>query len=105
MLATLTWGSNSLLAKQAIAKPNHTNLARSKHRIVEATGRVELKREGASRFNAVTVSTELRSGDLLRPASGVRVRVLCNNGKTVPVTAGVTTGVNSNLSTTGNSEW
>jgi len=95
ILTTLTWGSNSLFAKQAIAKPTQANLARSKHRIVEATGRVELQREGASRFNAVTVRTELRPGDLLRPASGVRVRVLCNDGKTVPVAAGVTTGVNT----------
>jgi len=92
MLTTLTWGSNSLLA---IAKPTQANLTRPKHRIVETTGRVEVQREGSSRFNAVTVRTELRPGDLIRPASGVRVRVLCNNGRTVPVTAGVTTGVNN----------
>jgi len=92
ILTTLTWGSNSFLA---IAKPTQANLIRPKHRLVKPTGRVERKREGASRFNRITDNTELYPGDLLRPASGVRVRVLCNNGRTVPVAAGVTTGVNA----------
>ncbi|NEQ69409.1 MAG: tetratricopeptide repeat protein [Symploca sp. SIO2D2] len=92
MLTTLTWGSNSLLA---IAKPTQANFIRSKHRLVRPTGRVERKREGSSRFNAITDNTELYPGDLIRPASGVRVRVLCNNGRTEPVPAGVTTGVNA----------
>jgi len=94
MLTTLTWGGDSL-AKQAIAKPTQANFTHSKHRLVKPTGRVERKREGASRFNTITDNTELYPGDLLRPASGVTVRVLCNNGTTVPVPAGITTGVNS----------
>lgn len=64
------------------------------HRIVEATGRVELKRPGSS-DRQVSVWTELRPGDLLRPASGARVKVLCDNGKARSVPGGVTTGINA----------
>ncbi|MBE9117250.1 tetratricopeptide repeat protein [Lusitaniella coriacea LEGE 07157] len=64
-------------------------------RLVEVTGGVQLKREGASRFRPARRNTTLRRGDLLRPASGARVRVLCDDGRTRPVPAGVTTGVNT----------
>ncbi|NEO15427.1 MAG: tetratricopeptide repeat protein [Moorea sp. SIO3E8] len=75
--------SGSLLSKQVLAA----------HRIVEATGKVELKRQNSS-YRPVSEGTELRSGDLLKPASGVRVKVLCEDGKIRSVTAGVTTGIN-----------
>ncbi|AOY82136.2 hypothetical protein BJP36_21750 [Moorena producens JHB] len=65
------------------------------HRIVEATGKVELKRQGSSRFRPVSKGTELCPGDLLKPSSGVRVKVLCENGNTRSVPAGVTTGINA----------
>jgi len=64
------------------------------HRIVEATGKVELKRQNSS-YRPVSEGTELRPGDLLKPASGVRVKVLCEDGNTRSVPAGVTTGINA----------
>lgn len=82
-LAAITWGS--FLERRSLAV----------HRIVEATGRVELKRQGSSRFRQVSKYTPIHPGDLLRPTSGVRVRVLCENGKTRSVPAGVTTGINA----------
>ncbi|AOX01696.1 hypothetical protein BJP34_21650 [Moorena producens PAL-8-15-08-1] len=65
------------------------------HWIVETTGKVDLKREGWSRFNPVPNYSKINPGDLLRPVSGVRVKVLCENGNTRSVPAGVTTGINA----------
>ncbi|NEO06887.1 tetratricopeptide repeat protein [Moorena sp. SIO3I8] len=76
--------SGSLLSKQVLAA----------HRIVEATGKVELKRQNSS-YRPVSEGTELLPGDLLKPASGVRVKVLCEDGNTRSVPAGITTGINA----------
>jgi hypothetical protein len=65
------------------------------HWIFKTTGRVELEREGWSRFHPVPNYTTINPGDLVRPASGVRVKVLCEDGKIRSVTAGVTTGINA----------
>ncbi|NEP24075.1 tetratricopeptide repeat protein [Moorena sp. SIO3I6] len=65
------------------------------HWIFKTTGRVELEREGWSRFHPVPNYTTINPGDLVRPASGVRVKVFCDHGKIRSVTAGVTTGINA----------
>ncbi|NEO47298.1 MAG: tetratricopeptide repeat protein [Moorea sp. SIO4A3] len=77
--------SGSLLSKQVLAA----------HRIVETTGIVELEREGWSRFHPVPNYTTINPGDLLKPASGVRVKVLCEDGNISSVPAGVTTSINA----------
>ncbi|NES46326.1 MAG: tetratricopeptide repeat protein [Moorea sp. SIO2C4] len=64
------------------------------HWIFKTTGRVELEREGWSRFHPVPNYTTINPGDLLRPPSGVRVKLFCDHGKTHSVPAGVTTGIN-----------
>ncbi|OLT61286.1 tetratricopeptide repeat protein [Moorena bouillonii] len=65
------------------------------HWIFKTTGRVELEREGWSRFHPVPNYTTINPGDLVRPASGVRVKVLCENGNTRSVPAGEITGINA----------
>ncbi|WP_424101986.1 tetratricopeptide repeat protein [Moorena producens] len=77
--------SGSLVSKPVLAG----------HWIVETTGRVELEREGWSRFHPVPNYTTINPGDLVRPASGVRVKVFCDHGKIRSVTAGVTTSINA----------
>ena len=48
--------------------------------LVEAEGRVELKREQWEDYQQIGVGTELYPGDLLRVATGVKVRIRCANG-------------------------
>ncbi len=82
ILATLTWGE--VVTAQA-----------TRNMIVEVKGKVELKRQGASRFVPASRYTELRLGDLIKPALGARAKVLCEDGKTRFVEAGVTSGLNA----------
>lgn len=51
--------------------------------IIEASGKVLLKRSGWSDYQLTTIGTELYPGDLLQPAFGARVLVQCANGKTM----------------------
>jgi hypothetical protein len=94
IVAFVSWGSNSFSMQPANANPHNAAMAQAKHRIIEKTGTVEFKRAGASRFRRVSRYTELRPGDIIKPASGVRARILCDDGTTRSVPAGVTTGVN-----------
>jgi hypothetical protein len=81
ILATLAWGE--VVTAQPI-----------RNMIVEVKGKVELKRQGASRFIPASRYTELRLGDLIKPAPGASAKVLCEDGKTRIVQAGVTSGLN-----------
>ncbi|MEQ9357204.1 hypothetical protein [Coleofasciculus chthonoplastes] len=95
IVAFLSCGSDSFLMQPANANPYNAAIAQAKNRIVEKTGTVEFKRAGASRFRPVSQYTELRPGDIIKPASGVRARILCAvDGKTRSIPAGVSTGVN-----------
>lgn len=61
--------------------------------IIEASGKVLLKRSQWSDYQPTTVGTKLYPGDLLQPALGTRVMVQCANGTTIwPVPAGVISG-------------
>ncbi|NEO95932.1 MAG: tetratricopeptide repeat protein [Moorea sp. SIO3G5] len=76
--------SGSLVSKPVLAA----------HWIVETTGRVELEREGWSRFHPVPNYTTINPGDLVRPASGVKLKLFCDHGKIEPVLGGETKGIN-----------
>lgn len=80
ILVTLAWG------EVATAQP-------TRNMIVEVKGKVELKRQNASRFIPASRYTELRLGDLIKPAPGASAKVLCEDGKTRIVQAGVTSGL------------
>lgn len=62
-------------------------------RIIEAVGRVEVKRNGALNYGAAGVGTILNQGDLIRPASQARVVVLCSNNTPWRVPSGVPSGL------------
>lgn len=48
--------------------------------LVEAEGRVELKREQWEDYQQIGIGTELYPGDLLRVATGIKVRIRCADG-------------------------
>ena len=48
--------------------------------LLEAEGRVELKREQWKDYLQIDIGTELYSGNLLRVAPGVKVRIRCADG-------------------------
>ena len=85
VLTTLSWDS----VKQANAA-----LTATKHMIAEPTGKVELIKKGSSTPIPASDNMEVNNGDLLKPAPGVRVRIICDDGNNFPVTAGVTSSVN-----------
>ncbi len=61
--------------------------------IIEASGKVLLKRSGWGDYRPTFIGAELYPGDLLKPASAAKVLVQCANGKTIwPVPAGVISG-------------
>lgn len=62
--------------------------------IIEASGKVLLKRSQWSDYQPTTVGAKLYPGDLLQPSPEARVLVQCANGTTIwPVPAGVISGV------------
>jgi hypothetical protein len=83
----------AIAVSSALALPTSAETSRSKHRVAEGT--LELKRPGASNFRRAGPNTQLQPGDLLKPASGSRVRILCDNGEARFVPPGTITGVNS----------
>jgi hypothetical protein len=81
-----------IITSRAIAT-SESNLAA---RLVAKTGKVELKREGRTKFSAIDVNTKMYIGDQIRPQKGSRAKLLCPNQKN-PVS--VRTGVASGLRT------
>ena len=79
IFASLTWG------KAVTAQPTRNIIVK---------GTLELQREGASRFVPASPYTELRLGDLIKPAPGASVEVLCEDGKIRSVQPGLTSGLN-----------
>jgi hypothetical protein len=62
--------------------------------IIPSKGNIQLKREDWPKYQpAVTIGTTLDQGDLLFPAQGVRVMVVCPDLTTRPVSAGVPSGL------------
>ncbi len=84
VLTTLSWDS----VNQANAA-----LTATKHMIAEPTGKVELIKKGSSTPIPASDNMEVNNGDLLKPAPGVRVRIICDDGNNFPVPAGETSSV------------
>lgn len=75
----------------------------AQNRIVESTGTVFLRRGGSPSFRPVPVGTQLYRGDILKPASGARVTVLCSNLRRWVVPAGIPSNLNSGCPNTSSS--
>lgn len=72
--------------------------AAAQHRIIEATGSVELRRSGWSDFHPTNTGAVLYYGDLVWPTANTRLVILCDNSTTWRVPAGVPSGVSNGCS-------
>ncbi len=66
----------------------------SAHQIIECVGQVLIKR-GTAEYRSTGVGERLQPGDILRPASGARVKVLCDNSTIWRVPVEVPSSLNS----------
>jgi hypothetical protein len=61
--------------------------------IIEANGRVLVRRGSNASYEPAAVGTTLELGHSIRPDPGVRVLVRCSDGTNRPVNAGVLSGL------------
>ena len=87
-ISVLVTGGTLVASDSAIAGPARIDT------ISPPKGNIQLKREDWPKYQpAVTVGTTLDQGDLLFPAQGVRVMVVCPDLTKRPVSAGVPSGL------------
>ncbi|MBD3886746.1 hypothetical protein IFO70_34400 [Phormidium tenue FACHB-886] len=67
--------------------------ANASDQIIEAQGRVEIKRSNASGYQSAAVGTQINIGDLIRPVRGAQVVVQCANQNLWSVPAGIASGL------------
>lgn len=84
----IIWISLLCVGCSAIATPVY-----AADQIIEVRGSVSIKRRNQSRYQPVSVGAILNFGDLIRPATGARVKVRCNNDSIWAVPAGIESGL------------
>jgi hypothetical protein len=84
----IIWISLLCVGFSAIATPVY-----AADQIIEVRGSVSIKRRNQSRYQPVSVGAILTLGDLIRPATGARVKVRCNNDSIWAVPAGIESGL------------